>query len=102
MRKALLANENGAAAAATPGQLLARWPDTCSLISSWLGHVEIAKALLDKGASVSTSDNDGRFIFICDRFVIDIAIQKLTEPFDDPNLPLIASCHLPDALIRTD
>ncbi|XP_050444857.1 transient receptor potential channel pyrexia-like [Cataglyphis hispanica] len=60
MRKALLANENGAAAAATPGQLLARWPDTCLLISSWLGHVEIAKALLNKGAPVSTSDNDGR------------------------------------------
>lgn len=66
MRKALLANENGAAAGATPGQLLARWPDTCLLISSWLGHVEIAKALLDKGAPASTSDNDGRFI-ICDR-----------------------------------
>lgn len=60
MRKAVLASENGAAAAATPGQLLAGWPDTCLLISSWLGHAEIAKALLDKGAPVSTSDNDGR------------------------------------------
>lgn len=62
MQKTLLANENGAAAAATPGQLLARWPDTCLLISSWLGNVEIVKALLDKGASVSASDNDGRYI----------------------------------------
>ncbi|XP_072748034.1 transient receptor potential channel pyrexia [Anoplolepis gracilipes] len=60
MQKALLASENGAAAAATPTQLLAGWPDTCLLISSWLGHVEIAKALLGKGASVSTCDNDGR------------------------------------------
>ncbi|KAG5319062.1 PYX protein, partial [Acromyrmex heyeri] len=60
MRKAVLDSENGAAAAATPGQLLAGWPDTCLLISSWLGHMEIAKALLDKGASVSTSDCDGR------------------------------------------
>ncbi|XP_014477620.1 PREDICTED: transient receptor potential channel pyrexia-like isoform X2 [Dinoponera quadriceps] len=60
MRKALLASENGAAASATPGQLLAGWPDTCLLISSWLGHVEIAKALLDKGAPVATSDSDGR------------------------------------------
>ncbi|XP_029172878.1 transient receptor potential channel pyrexia-like [Nylanderia fulva] len=60
MRKALLASENGAAATATPGQLLAGWPDTCLLVSCWLGHVEIAKALLDKGTPVSTSDNDGR------------------------------------------
>ncbi|GAB1869853.1 Transient receptor potential channel pyrexia [Camponotus japonicus] len=60
MRKTILANENGAASAATPAQLLAGWPDTCLLISSWLGHVEIAKALLDKGAPVFTSDNDGR------------------------------------------
>ncbi|GAB1869847.1 Transient receptor potential channel pyrexia [Camponotus japonicus] len=49
-----------AAATTTPGQLLAEWPDTCLLISSWLGHVEIAKAFLDKGAPVSTTDNDGR------------------------------------------
>lgn len=62
MRKALLASENRAVAVATSGQLLAGWPDTCLLIFSWLGHVEIAKALLDKGAPVSTSDNDGRFI----------------------------------------
>jgi hypothetical protein len=61
MRKALLDSENGAAAVATSGQLLAGWPDTCLLISSWLGHVEIAKALLDKGASVTTKDNNGRY-----------------------------------------
>ncbi|XP_011696912.1 PREDICTED: transient receptor potential channel pyrexia-like [Wasmannia auropunctata] len=59
-QKAILDSENGAAAAATPGQLLAGWPDTCLLISSWLGHVEIARALLDKGAPVSASDCDGR------------------------------------------
>lgn len=62
MRKALLASENGAAAAATPGQLLAGWPDTCLMISCWLGHVEIARTLLDKGALVSTKDNDGRYV----------------------------------------
>lgn len=62
MRKALLDSENGAAAAATPGQLLAEWPDVCLLTSSWLGHVEIAKALLEKGALVSTSDCDGRYM----------------------------------------
>ncbi|XP_012535072.2 transient receptor potential channel pyrexia [Monomorium pharaonis] len=60
MRRALLDSENEAAAAATPGQLLVRWSDTCLLISSWLGHTEVAKALLDKGASVSASDCDGR------------------------------------------
>ena len=64
MRRALLASENEAAAAATPGQLLAGWPDTCLLISSWLGHVELAKALLDKGAPVFTSDNDGRYMYM--------------------------------------
>lgn len=62
MRKALLDSENEAAAAATPGQLLAGWPDTCLLISSWLGHAEIAKALLDKGAPVSANDCDGRYM----------------------------------------
>ncbi|EFN65782.1 Transient receptor potential channel pyrexia [Camponotus floridanus] len=56
----ILVDENRAAATTTPGQLLAGWPDTCLLISSWLSHVEIAKALLDKGAPVSTTDNDGR------------------------------------------
>ncbi|XP_025072929.1 transient receptor potential channel pyrexia-like [Pogonomyrmex barbatus] len=60
MRKALLDSENGAAAAASPGQLLAGWPETCLLISSWLGHVEVVKALLDKGIPVSTRDIDGR------------------------------------------
>ncbi|EFN62627.1 Transient receptor potential channel pyrexia, partial [Camponotus floridanus] len=33
---------------------------TCLLISSWLGHIEIVKALLEKGVPVSTRDNDGR------------------------------------------
>jgi len=65
MRKALLDNENEAATTATPGQLLAGWPDTCLLISSWLGHAEIAKALLDKNVSVSVSDCDGRYTYIC-------------------------------------
>jgi len=62
MRKALLASENEAAAAATPSQLLAGWPDTCLMISCWLGHVEIARALLNKGAPVSAKDNDGRHV----------------------------------------
>lgn len=61
MRKALLDNENGAAAVATSGQLLAGWPDTCLLISSWLGHAEIAKTLLDRGALATARDNDGRY-----------------------------------------
>ncbi|KAL0100199.1 hypothetical protein PUN28_019552 [Cardiocondyla obscurior] len=59
-QRALLDSENGAAAAASPGQLLVEWPDTCLLTSSWLGHVEIARVLLDKGAPVSASDRDGR------------------------------------------
>jgi len=57
-----LVDENKAAATTTPGQPLAEWPNTCLLISSWLGHVEIIKALLEKGVPVSTCDNDGRFI----------------------------------------
>lgn len=79
MRKALLDSENEAAATATPGQLLAQWPDTCLLISSWLGHVEIARALLDKGAPVSTSDCDGRYTItiICDDQLF--RIQKISK-----------------------
>lgn len=91
MRKALLASENGAAAAATPGQLLAGWPDTCLLISSWLGHVEIAKALLDKGAPVLTSDSNGRFIsFLIDRYIVNQNL-KLTELRDDPKSPITSA-----------
>ncbi|EFN63911.1 Transient receptor potential channel pyrexia [Camponotus floridanus] len=56
----ILVDENRAAATMTPGQLLAEWPDTCLLISSWLGHVELVKALIEKGVPVSTKDNDGR------------------------------------------
>ncbi|GAB1869851.1 Transient receptor potential channel pyrexia [Camponotus japonicus] len=58
--KTILVDENRAAATTTPVQLLAEWPDTCLLICSWLGHVEIIKALLEKGVPVSTCDNDGR------------------------------------------
>jgi len=57
-----LVDENRAAATTTPVQLLAEWPDTCLLISSWLNHVEIVKAMLAKGVPVSTSDKDGRGI----------------------------------------
>jgi hypothetical protein len=32
------------------------------MISCWLGHVEIARALLNKGAPVSAKDNDGRHV----------------------------------------
>ncbi|EFN63912.1 Transient receptor potential channel pyrexia [Camponotus floridanus] len=56
----ILVDENRAAATMTPVQLLAEWPDTCLLISSWLGHVELVKALIEKGVPVSTKDNDGR------------------------------------------
>ncbi|EFN62632.1 Protein fem-1-like protein C [Camponotus floridanus] len=55
-----LVDENGAMPITTARQLLVEWPDTCLLISSWLGHVEIVKALLEKGVPVSTSDTDGR------------------------------------------
>ncbi|XP_025270615.1 delta-latroinsectotoxin-Lt1a [Camponotus floridanus] len=58
----ILVDENRAAATMTPVQLLAEWPDTCLLISSWLGHIEIVKALIEKGVPVSTRDNDGRFM----------------------------------------
>lgn len=45
-------------------QLLAGWSDMRLLIFSWLSHVKIAKALLDKDAPVTTKDNDGRYIEI--------------------------------------
>lgn len=85
MRKALLDSENGAAAVATPGQLFAKWPDTCLLTSSWLGHVEIARALLDKGALVSTSDCDGRYnviIITCDNRLLLFRIRQRLENYE--------------------
>ncbi|EFN62635.1 Transient receptor potential channel pyrexia [Camponotus floridanus] len=59
-QKTTVVDENRAANITIRGQLLAKWPNTCLLISSWLGHVEIVKALLEKGVPVSTRDNDGR------------------------------------------
>ncbi|EFN68830.1 Transient receptor potential channel pyrexia [Camponotus floridanus] len=59
-QKIILMDENRAATIPIPGQLLPEWPDTCLLISSWLGHAEIVKALLEKGVPVSTRDSNGR------------------------------------------
>jgi len=72
-----LVDENRAAATTNPVQLLAEWPDTCLLISSWLGHLEIIKALLEKGVPVFTSDNDGRFISLIIYRSLNIYHQKI-------------------------
>ncbi|XP_076235392.1 transient receptor potential channel pyrexia [Calliopsis andreniformis] len=56
----LLTIENEMAMNATIPQLLMRWPNTCLLVSCFLGHVEIVKALLSKNANVSARDSDGR------------------------------------------
>ncbi|XP_076637363.1 transient receptor potential channel pyrexia-like [Colletes latitarsis] len=52
--------ENEAAANATISQLFMRWPNTCLLISCFMGQVEIVKALLNKNARVTARDSDGR------------------------------------------
>ncbi|XP_076762785.1 transient receptor potential channel pyrexia [Xylocopa sonorina] len=60
MQNALLNVENEAAANATVPQLFLNWPDTCLLVSCYLGHVGVVKALLKKNAKVSARDSDGR------------------------------------------
>lgn len=60
IRKASIAAENESAATATPEELLSKWPNTCLLVSTWLGQMELVKLLLEKGAEVSFRDNDGR------------------------------------------
>ncbi|XP_054010715.1 transient receptor potential channel pyrexia [Hylaeus anthracinus] len=52
--------ENEAAANATIPQLFKRWPNTCLLVSCYVGHVEVVKVLLNKNATVTTRDSDGR------------------------------------------
>ncbi|XP_024938932.1 uncharacterized protein LOC107265737 [Cephus cinctus] len=60
VRKASLAAENEAASAATPSHLLTKWPNTCLLVSCWLRHLELVKALLERGAHINCRDGDGR------------------------------------------
>lgn len=60
VRKASLAAEKDAATAATPEQLLTKWPNTCLLVSCWLGQLELVKVLLKRGAQISCRDGDGR------------------------------------------
>lgn len=56
----LLDIENEAAINTTVPELFLRWPSTCLLVSCYLGHVDIVKALLTKNAKVSARDSDGR------------------------------------------
>ncbi|XP_012266246.2 transient receptor potential channel pyrexia [Athalia rosae] len=60
IRKASLAAENEAAAAAEPEELIAKWPNTCLLVSCFFGNFDLAKHLLSKGARVDSCDGDGR------------------------------------------
>ncbi|XP_043510703.1 transient receptor potential channel pyrexia [Frieseomelitta varia] len=41
-------------------QLFMRWPNTCLLVSCYLGYVKVVKALLSKNAKISARDSDGR------------------------------------------
>lgn len=43
-------------------QLFIRWPNTCLLVSCYLGYVKVVKALLNKNAKVSARDSDGRYV----------------------------------------
>ncbi|XP_068993861.1 uncharacterized protein pyx [Neodiprion pinetum] len=60
IRKASLAAENDAAAAAAPGELISKWPNTCLLVSCFFGKLELVKYLLQRGARVDACDGDGR------------------------------------------
>ncbi|XP_076164401.1 transient receptor potential channel pyrexia-like isoform X2 [Ptiloglossa arizonensis] len=60
MQNTLLNIENEAAVNATIPKLFIRWPNTCLLISCFLGHVEVVKVLLNKNAKVTARDGDGR------------------------------------------
>ncbi|XP_029048675.1 transient receptor potential channel pyrexia isoform X5 [Osmia bicornis bicornis] len=55
-----LSIENEAAANATASQLFTRWPNTCLLVSCYLCHLDLVKALLSKNAKVTARDSDGR------------------------------------------
>lgn len=43
-------------------QLFIRWPNTCLLVSCYLGYIKVVKALLSKNAKVSARDSDGRYV----------------------------------------
>ena len=52
--------EDEAGVKTTVLQLFMRWPNTCLLVSCYLGYVKVAKALLSKNAKISAKDSDGR------------------------------------------
>ncbi|XP_012243698.1 transient receptor potential channel pyrexia-like isoform X2 [Bombus impatiens] len=61
IQNTLLNIENEAALNTTALQLFLRWPNTCLLVSCYLGHVNVVKALLkSKNANISARDSDGR------------------------------------------
>ena len=75
MRKASLAAENDEAAGSEPGLILAKWPETCLLVSCWLNQYELSKALLDRGVNVNARDGDGRYV--------DDTVQHLLRGYMD-------------------
>ncbi|CAK9822839.1 Transient receptor potential channel pyrexia [Anthophora retusa] len=60
VQNALRNIENDAATNTTAPQMFLQWPNTCLLVSCYLGHFEVVKALLNKNAKVSAKDSDGR------------------------------------------
>ncbi|KAK1132464.1 hypothetical protein K0M31_013850 [Melipona bicolor] len=60
IQNTLMNTEDEAALNTTVLQLFMRWPNTCLLVSCYLGNVKVVKALLSKTAKVSARDSDGR------------------------------------------
>ncbi|XP_066598599.1 uncharacterized protein [Prorops nasuta] len=52
--------ENDSTIAIRTAEFLIKWPNTCLLISCWLGKFEIVKVLLSRGACTSCRDDAGR------------------------------------------
>lgn len=62
VRKSSHNAQNEAAASSTSESVLAKWPETCLLVASWLGQIEIVKALLQRGTNISIRDGHGRLL----------------------------------------